>query len=124
MDDPLTGKAVAITGAASGIGLACARRALAAGQTIGDDADIVPPFDLAVGDVEAVPEDAADRSARRVQNAQTTRTRGERGIQQLRRLRLLQWYFGNRNRRGTKRGHGRLMFEKRTIIGAAAIMNP
>jgi ribitol 2-dehydrogenase len=34
MADPLEGKVVAITGAASGIGLACARRALAAGARV------------------------------------------------------------------------------------------
>ena len=34
MDQTLSGKVVAITGAASGIGLACARRALAAGATV------------------------------------------------------------------------------------------
>ena len=34
MDETLKGKVVAITGAASGIGLACARRALAAGATV------------------------------------------------------------------------------------------
>lgn len=34
MDDTLTGKVIAITGAASGIGLACVRRMLAAGATV------------------------------------------------------------------------------------------
>ena len=42
--------------------------AFAAGQAVGDDADMVAAVGLAVGEVEDVTEDAADRRAHRVQD--------------------------------------------------------
>jgi hypothetical protein len=41
---------------------------LAAGQAVGDNADVVAAVDLAVGEVEDVTEDSADRRANRVQD--------------------------------------------------------
>ena len=43
-------------------------RAFAAGQAVGDDADLMAAVDLAVGEVEDVTENAADRRAHRVQD--------------------------------------------------------
>ena len=42
--------------------------AFAAGQAVGDDADMVAAVGLAVGEVQDVTEDAADRRAHRVQD--------------------------------------------------------
>ena len=42
--------------------------ALAAGQAVGDDADVMAAVGLAVGEIEDVTEDAADRRAHRVQD--------------------------------------------------------
>ena len=42
--------------------------AIAAGQAVGDDADMVAAFGLAVGEIEDVAKDAADRRARCVQD--------------------------------------------------------
>ncbi len=42
--------------------------ALAAGQAVGDDADVMAAVGLAVGEVEDVAENAADRSAHGVQD--------------------------------------------------------
>ena len=44
--------------------------ALATGQAVGDDADVVAAVDLAVGEVEDVTEDSADRGAYRVQDTE------------------------------------------------------
>ena len=43
--------------------------AFAAGQAVGDDADMVAAVGLAVGEIEDMAEDAADGRARRVQDA-------------------------------------------------------
>src|SRR6266581_7523506 len=43
-------------------------RAFAAGDAVGDDADMMSARDLAVGDVEDMAEDAADRGAHHMQN--------------------------------------------------------
>ena len=40
--------------------------ALATGQAVGDDADVVAAVDLAVGEVDDVTEDSTDRGAYRV----------------------------------------------------------
>lgn len=50
--------------------------ALTAGETVGEDADMMATIDLAVGDVEDVAEDAADRSAHGVQDAKRLVGRG------------------------------------------------
>ena len=42
--------------------------AFAAGQAVGDDADMVAAVGLSVGEVEDVTEDSADRRAHRVQD--------------------------------------------------------
>ena len=42
--------------------------AFAAGQAVGDDADMMAAVGLAVGEIEDVTEDAADRRAHRVQD--------------------------------------------------------
>ena len=42
--------------------------ALAAGEAVGDDADVMAAVDLAVGEIEDVAENAADRGAHRVQD--------------------------------------------------------
>ena len=42
--------------------------AFAAGQTVGDDADMMAAIGLSVGEVEDVADDAADRCAHRVQD--------------------------------------------------------
>jgi hypothetical protein len=42
--------------------------AFAAGQAVGNDADMVAAVGLAVGEVQDVTEDSADRRARRVQD--------------------------------------------------------
>ena len=44
-------------------------RALAAGQAVGNDADMMAAVGLAVGEIEDVAEDAADGRAHRVQDA-------------------------------------------------------
>ncbi|WP_203132817.1 hypothetical protein, partial [Aeromonas jandaei] len=44
--------------------------ALAAGQTIGEDPDVMAAIDLAVGDVEDVAEESADGRAHGVQDAE------------------------------------------------------
>ena len=43
--------------------------AFAAGEAVGDDADVMAAIGLAVGEVEDVTEDSADRRAHRVQDA-------------------------------------------------------
>ena len=43
--------------------------AFAAGQAVGDDADMMAAVGLAVGEIEDVTKDAADRRAHRVQDA-------------------------------------------------------
>ena len=43
--------------------------AFAAGEAVGDDADLVAALGLAVGEIEDMTEDAADRRAHRVQDA-------------------------------------------------------
>ena len=50
--------------------ISCERRfgAFAAGQAVGDDADMMAAVGLAIGEVEDVAEDAADRRAHRMQN--------------------------------------------------------
>ena len=50
--------------------------ALAAGQAVGDDADMMAAIGLAVGEVEDVAEDAADRRAHRVQDTKRLVGRG------------------------------------------------
>ena len=52
--------------------------ALAAGEAVGEDADMMAAIDLAVGEVEDVAEDAADRRAHGVQDAK--RLVGEGGM--------------------------------------------
>ena len=42
--------------------------AFAAGEAVGDDADMMAAIGLAVGEIEDMPEDAADRRARGVQD--------------------------------------------------------
>ena len=42
--------------------------AFAAGEAVGDDADVMAAVGLAVGEIEDMTEDAADRRARRVQD--------------------------------------------------------
>ncbi|GCC49698.1 hypothetical protein chiPu_0033958, partial [Chiloscyllium punctatum] len=42
----------------------------ATGQAVGDDADVMAAFDLAIGNVEDVTDDAADRGTDDVQDAQ------------------------------------------------------
>ncbi len=42
--------------------------ALAAGQAVGDNADVVATVDLPIGEVQDVTEDTADRRAQRVQD--------------------------------------------------------
>ena len=42
--------------------------AFAAGEAVGDDADMMAAIGLAVGEIEDMAEDAADRRARRVQD--------------------------------------------------------
>ena len=42
--------------------------AFAAGQAVGDDADMVTALCLSIGEIEDMPEDAADRRAHRVQD--------------------------------------------------------
>src|SRR5229473_7598016 len=55
-------------------------RAFATGQAVGDDADVVAAIGLAVGEVQDVTEDSADRGADRVQD--TKRLIGSRGHDQ------------------------------------------
>jgi hypothetical protein len=43
-------------------------RAFAAGQAVGDDADVMTAVGLSVGNVEDVTKDSADRRAHRVQD--------------------------------------------------------
>ena len=44
--------------------------AFAAGEAVGNDADLMAAVGLAVGEIQDVPEDAADGRARRVQDAE------------------------------------------------------
>jgi hypothetical protein len=53
-------------------------RPFAPGQAVGDDADRVPAFRLADGDIDDVAEDAADRRAHRVKDAQRPLARHRR----------------------------------------------
>jgi len=47
----------------------CRLGALATGQAVGDDSDVMAAVDLAIGEVENVTKDSTDRSAYRVQDA-------------------------------------------------------
>ncbi len=51
------------------ISASAALGALAAGQAIGDNADVVAGVDLSIGEIEDVAEDSADGRAHRVDNA-------------------------------------------------------
>jgi hypothetical protein len=42
----------------------------AAGEAVGEDADLMAAFDLSLGEIEDVAKDAADRRAHRVQDSQ------------------------------------------------------